>query len=317
MNRNRAFVLALALALLAGAAPGVAGQSLTMKKDIRVEAGEIQENVMTLGGHIVVEGTVKASVVAIGGTIEVSGEVGEAVVGIGSTITLRPTAAVHGDVVSIGGRLVKEAGCAIQGDTVDFDFGEIGSRLFKGGFAEGIFSVSLIPLLLIFKLIAVFVWFLLAFFTAALFPRQIVSAAHEVRVRFWPVFWTGLLGIVVFSALILLAALLSLVLIGIPILFALFVAGVIIKVFGRVVLFYVIGESLLGALRARKASVLGAATVGLVAVSLAGFVPVLGFLFSFVLNIVGWGVVLRTKFGQMEGWFHHRGRSKAQTAPPA
>lgn len=316
MIRKRALVLALILAALAGGLPSAAGQSMTMKKIIRVEAGEIQENVMTLGGHIVIEGTVKSSVIAVGGTIEVAGEVGEAVVGIGSAVTLRPTAVIKGDVVSIGGKLVKEAGSAVEGDTVDFDFGEVGARLFKGGFAEGVFSISLIPLLLVFKLIAVFVWFLLAFFTAALFPRQIISASHEIRARFWPVFWTGLLSIIVFSALVLLAALLSLALIGIPILFALFVAGVIIKVFGRVVLFYLIGESLLGALRTKKASVLGAASVGLVAVSLAGFIPVLGFLFTFVLNIVGWGVVLRTKFGQMDGWFHHRNHPKAQTPAP-
>ena len=312
MKHRRALIFALLLAVLAGAAASASGSgpSMTMEKNIRVEAGETQQNVMTFGGHIVVEGTVKASVIAIGGTIEIGGEVGEAVVGIGSTVTLRSTAVIKGDVVSIGGKLIKDAGSIVQGDTVDFDFGEIGTRLFKGGFAKGFLSVSLIPLLLILKLIGIFVWFLLAFFVAALFPRQIVSAAHEVRARFWPMFWTGLLAIIIFSALVLLAALLCLILIGIPIVFALFVAGIIIKVFGRVVMFYLIGESLLRSLRSRKPSVLGAATVGLVAVSLAGFVPVLGFLFTFVLNIVGWGVVLRTKFGLMDNWFHPRNHHK-------
>jgi hypothetical protein len=316
MKRNPAVLLALLLALGAGAALPAAGQGMTMKKNLRVEAGETQENVMTLGGHIVVEGAVKSTVFAIGGTIEIGGEVGEAVVGIGSTITLRSTAAIHGDVVSIGGKLVKDPGCVVQGDTVDFDFGEIGTKLFKGGFAKGFLSVSLIPLLLILKIIGIFVWFLLAFFVAALFPRQIVSAAHEVRAHFWPVFWTGLLAIIIFTALILLGALLCLILIGIPIVFALFVAGIIIKVFGRVVLFYLIGESLLRSVKTRKPSTLGAVTAGLAAVSLAGFVPVLGFLFTFVLNILGWGVVLRTKFGMMDGWFHHRNHPKAQTPAP-
>jgi len=37
--------------------------------------------------------------------------------------------------------------------------------------------------------------------------------------------------------------------------------------------------------------------------SLAGFVPVLGFLFTFAMNAVGWGVTLRTKFGSRENWF--------------
>jgi len=306
MKKNRSLVGALALALLAAALPLAGHQGLTVKQNLRVEAGETQDNVMTFGGHLVVEGRVLKSVVAIGGTIEIAGEVGEVVCGIGSAITLKPAAVVKGDVVSIGGKLVKEPGCTVQGDTIDFDFSEIGGRLFSGGLAKGFLSVSLIPILLILKIIGVFVWFLLAFFVAALFPRQIVYAAHEVRRHFWPVFWTGLLAIIVFTALFLLAALLCLVLIGIPIAFSLFLAGIIIKVFGRVVMFFLIGESLARSLGSRKPSTLGAVTIGLFAVSLAGFVPVLGFLFTFVLNIVGWGVALRTKFGMMENWFHHK-----------
>ncbi len=310
MKQRSILVIALLATVLAATLPLAAYQSMTLKKNLRVEAGETQENVMTLGGHIVVEGTVKSSVVAIGGTIEIGGEVGEAVVGIGSAITLKSTAVIKGDVISIGGKLVKDAGCVVEGDTVDFDFGEIGAHFFKGGFAKGFLSVSLIPLLLILKLIGIFVWFLLAFFVAALFPRQIAYATHEVRTHFWPVFWTGLLAIIIFTALFLLAALLCLVLIGIPIIFALFLAGIIIKVFGRVVMFFLIGESLLRSLGSRKPSTLGAVTIGLFAVSLAGFIPVLGFLFTFVLNIVGWGAALRTKFGTMENWFHHKNHKK-------
>ena len=37
--------------------------------------------------------------------------------------------------------------------------------------------------------------------------------------------------------------------------------------------------------------------------SAAGFVPVLGFLFSLVMDAVGSGVALRTKFGSREYWF--------------
>jgi hypothetical protein len=310
MKQRLLLVTALLAAVLAAALPLAAHQSMTLKQNLHVAAGEIQENVMTFGGHIVVEGTVKESVVAFGGTIEISGEVGEAVIGIGSAITIRPTAVIRGDLVSIGGKLVKEAGCSVQGDTVDFDFGEIGARLFKGNVFKGIFSFSLIPLLLILKLIGIFVWFLLAFFVAALFPRQIVYASHQIRAHFWPIFWTGLLGIVIFTALFLLAALLCLILVGIPILFSLFLAGIIIKIFGRIVLFFLIGESLLHSLKYRKFTTLGAVIIGLFAVSLAGFIPVLGFLFTFVLNILGWGIVLRTKFGTKENWLHHRNHEK-------
>jgi hypothetical protein len=36
------------------------------------------------------------------------------------------------------------------------------------------------------------------------------------------------------------------------------------------------------------------------------FHPFVGFLFSQVLNIIGWGVVIRTKFGTKENWFRKK-----------
>jgi hypothetical protein len=42
---------------------------------------------------------------------------------------------------------------------------------------------------------------------------------------------------------------------------------------------------------------------------LIGFVPVFGFLFSFCLSIIGWGVVIRTKFGTTENAFQRRAKA--------
>ena len=39
---------------------------------------------------------------------------------------------------------------------------------------------------------------------------------------------------------------------------------------------------------------------------LIGFIPFFGFLFALVLNIIGWGVVIRTKFGTKENWFRKK-----------
>jgi hypothetical protein len=77
----------------------------------------------------------------------------------------------------------------------------------------------------------------------------------------------------------------------------------IVKVFGRLAVFFLLGESALRALRSRSVSAMGAVLMGLFVFSLAGFVPVLGFLFTFVMNAVGWGIAIRTKFGSRENWF--------------
>jgi hypothetical protein len=38
-------------------------------------------------------------------------------------------------------------------------------------------------------------------------------------------------------------------------------------------------------------------------VSFVSFIPVVGVLLTFVMSIIGWGVVIRTKFGTTEKWF--------------
>jgi hypothetical protein len=313
MTPKRTLILLAVLALVATglAAPLAAQQEFSVKRDVFVAAGETQENVISFGGNVVIEGRVKQSVVAFGGTITIGGEVGEAVVGIGSNITLKPTAAIRGDVVSIGGLLQKEPGCSIAGDTVYFKASELGSRFFKRGLFKGIFAFPLFPIFLIIKLIGLFLWFIAALVVAALFPHPIARAAAAIRTSFWPVFGTGLLAVIIFTGLSIFAALLCFILIGIPIAIALFWAALIIKVFGRVALFYLLGESLLKAFGAKNITAIGASLAGLLVVSLVGFIPFVGFLFTLVLSILGWGAVVRTKFGTTDVWIGRKPPSPA------
>jgi len=157
----------------------------------------------------------------------------------------------------------------------------------------------------------IFLWLIVAVLGAALIPKPIAFAAGEIRKHFWPVLGTGFVAIIIFTTLVLFAALLSFILIGLPIALALAVAGLVVKVFGRLAVFYLLGESALRAFRSRNASAMGAVLMGLLVFSLAGFVPVLGFLFTLVLNAVGWGIAIRTKFGTRENWF------VKSPAPPA
>ena len=123
----------------------------------------------------------------------------------------------------------------------------------------------------------------------------------------------GILSLIIFTGLLIFAALLSIILIGIPVFLALLVTGFVIWVFGRLAVFYFFGESLLRALRARSSPAIGAVLLGLVVVSLIAFLPLFGFLVTAVLNIIGWGVVIRTKFGTTRNWFDR----KPVAAPPA
>jgi hypothetical protein len=303
---KKIFMLALfGLLLIAPlAAPPAARAEISSQKEIHIAPGETQEEIVSFGGHVLIEGKVRNDVVVIGGSITVSGEVGQSVVGIGSRIVVKSTATIGKDLAALGGTLEKEPGCAIGGDTIYFQTRELGDRLFKDGHLfKGAFSLSLIPIIIVVKLVLIFLWLIVAVMGAALFPKPIAYAAGEMRKHFWPALGTGIVAILIFTLLVFFAAMLSFILVGIPIALALAVAGFIVKVFGRLAVFFLLGESALRAFRAQSVSAMGAVLMGLLIFSLAGFVPVLGFLFTFVMNAVGWGIAIRTKFGSRENWF--------------
>jgi hypothetical protein len=289
--------------ILAGAALPLRGsQDISFGDVVFVAKGEVQEGIVSFGGHVTVEGTVKENIIVFGGSITLSGEVGDSVVGFGSRITFKSTAVIKGDAASIGGTLNKEPGCLIEGDTVYFRGGETFTKLFSGG----LLSFPFIPIILIIKLIGFFVWLLIGLVMVALFPRQLSLASAQIRSAFWPVVGTGTVAVLLFGGLILIFALMSLILIGIPFLLIMGAIGLAVKVFGQVALFYFFGESLGKSFNQRTPAPAAAVVIGLVVVSLIKFIPILGFLFSFGLSLIGWGVAIRTRFGTRENWLRRK-----------
>jgi hypothetical protein len=140
----------------------------------------------------------------------------------------------------------------------------------------------------------------------AIFPKQISFASNQIRTSFWSIFGTGILSIIIFTGLIIFSVFLCFILIGIPILLVLAAVGIVIKIFGRVVIFHFLGDWIFKAFGGKQASGLLAVILGLLLFGLLGFIPVIGSLFSFVLSIIGWGVVIRTKFGSVENCFKRK-----------
>lgn len=287
-------------------------------KEIIVAEGETQENVWSFGGHVFILGKVKESVVAFGGTVSVSGEVNELIFSFGADITLKSTAVIKGDLVSLGGSIIKEPGCVVDGDTIYIDIFKNVKSLFGRG-VPGIPAYS--PFLLAIKIIGLFIWLFLALVVTGFLPRQVSYASAQVEKSFWPVVGVGFLSIVIFIGLLLFSALLSFILIGIPILLALIIIALVLKIFGKVVLFYFFGEKIgrLFGIKSRMPLLFG--IIGFLFLSLIDFLPLflsafsfwlaliftgMTSLFSFCLSIIGWGTALRTRFGTTENWFVRR-----------
>lgn len=295
-------ILLLSLAEIGLAAKGKTSSSLSTK-EIIISAGETQKKVFSLGGNIIVDGQILEDVAAIGGTVTINGEVGGSVVGIGSKIIIKSGAVIRQDVVALGGSLEKEPGCVIRGDTVYFQTAEISDRLFRLGPVHAILSLKFSPFFLVLKLVSVLVWAFLALIGVTLLPKQIVFASEQVKKSFWPTFAYGLLAVIIFTVLVLISALLCLVIIGIPMLISIVLIGLAVKIFGRLALFYLIGKSFLDAFRTTQVNIYLVVLSGLLLITLISYLPVLGTLISLGVEITGWGIAIRTKFGTAENLF--------------
>ncbi|MGB9907511.1 MAG: hypothetical protein ACPLRR_09025 [Candidatus Saccharicenans sp.] len=307
INLNQLFKLVLITLLITGLR-GTVGAAWykfdqtaqpTFKEEIIIGPQESQKNILAFGSRVVVEGKVEESVVVFGGEVTVSGEVGRSVVGFGSRVIVKSSAVIREDLVVLGGSLEKEPGCTIGQDTV---FIPTGGKLASEIFRKGIFF-QLGTIFLAIKLISLFFGILLTIFVAGIFPRQVYFAAGKFRSDFWPILVTGLVAMIIYAGLILLSSLLIFLIIGIPVLFILMIAGIVLKIFGGTAFSCFFGESFLRALNVKKMPhLIWTAVIGLVLVTSLSLIPVLGFIFSLVVSLVGWGVAIRTRFGTLDNW---------------
>ena len=86
---------------------------------------------MRIFGDVVVnEGEeVSGQVVAVLGSVRINGEVGDQVVAVLGSVDLGPRAVVHGDVVTVGGRLRRAPGSQINGAVTEVSLGDVGARI--------------------------------------------------------------------------------------------------------------------------------------------------------------------------------------------
>lgn len=85
-------------------------------------------------GDVVVDEheAINGEAVAVIGSVRVNGEVGSEVVAVLGSVDLGPKAIVHGDVVSVGGRVRRAAGSQIRGGVTEVSLGEIGRHVNAG-----------------------------------------------------------------------------------------------------------------------------------------------------------------------------------------
>ncbi len=242
----------------------VVGQSL------RIEADDVVDKAVAVGGSLTVLGHVRGDAVAVGGSV-----------------TVLPGARVEGNAVAIGGTVTVEEGARLDGDNVTL-----------GGEPVAWIIGALTPFRAYASYIG-FAWtrsllfFVIALLVALAFPD------HVARVRTFLASRPGLSslgGVALLLGFIPLCILLAVTIIGIPLIPVAVMLLIALLFFGITVLAMWLGERI--PLLKENKTPLRAVTLGGVALVLVSFIPWMGKPAIFVAVVVSAGATLLSRFGR-------------------
>lgn len=153
-------------------------------------------------------------------------------------------------------------------------------------------------------------WLIVAVVVTLMSGREVRLSSVEVRTSALHCFVLGLVGLTSFVLTAIAFSYLVPYVIGIPLLAALAVFGVLTKVYGMIAMFHAIGTIVAGSrsreqLASRKwlRGDLAMVVIGLLILGAIRLIPVVGTIAWGLASVFGVGVALATRFGRREPWF--------------
>jgi hypothetical protein len=294
--------LSVAAPLPALTAPGVATLPLGIAASVSVDptvgvsedsvvpAGQVHEgDLVSVMGHVRVEGEVTGSVVVVFGDAEISGHVGGDLVSVMSRSHLSEAAKVDGEFVNVGWSPMRDHGSSIGGEVVNINFMNLIPFAGHGGGIRG-----LIRFLLILHLMKLTFLFVVLLVVTALMPRRLEAMAQAFPAR-WG--WSFLVGLLTYAGVLIGAIFLAVTIIGIPLALLLWFVAKLLKWVGLAAIFYLMGQSIGRNMLRRSLPHVASVLAGFVLYAVVSLVPLLGWMFGTFLSILALGLALVTRFG--------------------
>ncbi len=276
--------------------------------DLSQAQAELERHRVSTGGPVTVEkGSHVDTAVAYGGPVivEENAVVDGDAVAFGGDVVLKKGAIVEGDAVSFGGNVVREEGSQVHGESVSMGGAGIGTAVARNvlktqrsqrvneaeaadddsdhGFGRGL-AMFLLEFAALFGL-----GFMMMMFA----PQRMKALEATIRAEPGK---NGLAGVLGLMAAVPLALMLTITLVGIPLVMVALPAAIFLVIVGLSAVANAIGSKMpTGKLRKTQALVLA---VGLLAMLLVFQVPVLGWMLFFVAAFISLGAIIRTRFGQ-------------------
>ena len=241
-----------------------------------------------IGGDVFVdEETEVKDAVAVGGSVTVNGKVRKSAVAVGGSVIVGPNAVIGKDVVSIGGAVQQAQGSKIHGDVVELNIPGVSALI--PFFSEDTSS----SWFWILKFVSLLGFLAFAVLLVAVVPRPFNLISDNVQQNLGKVILWAVLGLVV---LVPLAFFLVISVVGIPLIaLEVFLAGIAFLV-GYIAIAQLIGDKMAAAIKRPALNVIWLTLMGLLALWLIGWVPILGSLVKAAAIILGFGGVLATLF---------------------
>jgi len=244
---------------------------------LRVEAGEVVDQAVAIGGPLTIAGTVLEDAVCVGGPV-----------------TLEPTAVVEGDVVSVGGSVDVQPGATVGGDRVGIG-GPVGGIVgkFVGGHGVDDLPVGLLVVLgIVSVLVKCAVFLLIGLLVISFLPERCARVRDHLMKRPGR---SALAGLIMVLALVPLCILLAVTVIGIPLIPIAGLLMFVLMALGMTALASWLGDRL-PILKGRK-SQFGAFALGTAVVFLVSIIPVIGGIAVAAASFIAAGAALLTKLG--------------------
>lgn len=297
----RALALALAgLAALVPSAAAFAGPDDEPALIIR-EGSLARRQVVAVGRDVVVAGEALSDVAALDGSVRVTGRVAGDVIVLGGDVALGPAARIGGDVFAVGGRVEAEDGAAVEGRTVAHPTASAAWLTLLDGPALG--TTATAPAVLGAKLALMAAWMALTLLLFAASGREMLATSDTVRGEPFRCFVVGLTGILALTLTVVAFGAFAPAIASAPLLVLVVFAGLLLKMWGMVAVFHALGEVALRLARRPRALALHTATLGLLALGVMKFVPMVGAWVWTVATLIGVGASLVSKLGRHEAWF--------------
>ena len=243
---------------------------------------------------VLAKGVLADSVTAVGGSATIAGEVINDVVAVGGSVILKPSARVHGNAVSIGGVVKREPGSKVAGNTTEVNMPQNLAAIVNTGSQMGpqvmFFATALASLFAFLGVLS------LGVIVSVLFPKRIGWTSVAIERHTWQTLGWGLVWWVLLLPITLL---LIVSIIGIPVVFILWLLYGLAVVLGYISITQLIGKKLLTAFKRYNQPIVTEVIWGVVLMALINLIPVLGQLITAVICTMGLGAAWMSRLGEM------------------